>query len=101
MLRKSIDHLRSPSCRSPSEGRLADESGLDARAGKEDRAGRAVVGAQRAVLFGPAAELAEGHQQHAIGQLRGGQVVEKRAQSAPASSPSSRAWVGNWTACES
>ena len=50
----------------------------DARAGQEDRPGRAVVGPHRAVLRDPAAELAEDHHQHAVGQPRRRQVVEER-----------------------
>src|ERR1700733_2624244 len=36
--------------------RFADKTGLYARPGEEDRTGRAVIGAERPVLIGPAAE---------------------------------------------
>jgi hypothetical protein len=56
-------------------GRRAEEAGVHPGTGEEDGAGRAVIGAERPVLSGPAAELAEGHQDDPVGQPRGGQVV--------------------------
>src|SRR5271157_4168802 len=39
-----------------------------------------MVSTQRPVLFRTAAELAEGHDDDPVSQLRGGEIVEKRAQ---------------------
>ncbi len=58
-------------------GCFADEAGLHARAGEENGARGTVVGAERSILCGPAAELAEGHHNDTISQLDRGQVVEK------------------------
>ena len=80
MRRKSIDHLRSASSRSTRLGERADEPGADAGTAEEDGAGGAVVGAAPAVLGHAAAELAEGHQQNAVGQAGGSEVFLKRKQ---------------------
>ena len=89
----AIDQLAEP-------GRFADQAGLGLRAGEEDRPRRPVIRAKRSVLGGAPAEFAEGQEQHAIGQLGGGQVVQEGADG-PAKSPSNCAWVGNCTACVS
>ncbi len=39
-----------------------------------------MVGAQRAVLLGATAKLAERHHDNAVGQFRGGEVVEEGMQ---------------------
>src|SRR5436305_13891434 len=54
---------------------LADRAGLDLAAAQEHRRRRAVVGALGAVLFGPPAELREGHHQEAVLVPAGRQVL--------------------------
>ena len=68
----AVDQLAEP-------GRFADQAGLGLRAGEEDRPRRPVIRAERSVLGGAPAELAEGQEQHAIGQPGGGQVVQEGA----------------------
>jgi hypothetical protein len=56
-------------------GRRADQAGVEPRPGKEDGAGRPMVGPQRPILGGAPAEFTEGQQDHAVGQLGGREVV--------------------------
>ena len=77
-----------------------EQARLDGRTGQKHRAGGAVVGAGRAVLFDSAAELAETQHQDAVRQLGVRQVVEECFR-APESSPSSPKWVPNCCECVS
>jgi hypothetical protein len=63
-------------------GRRSDEPTPHSRAGEEHRAGGAVVGALRTVLFDPPSEFTETKDGHAVVEPGVGEIVMKSAQGA-------------------